>query len=148
MAVMLTACDALWDKATDCIDNDRPKFNRSEFPVAVLNHEYSEDITASIENEPFDDWYAYHFEITGSLPKGLVDEKIDKRTLRIHGTPVETGSFPVSIEVTVLEPDSGSDVPHYEFSNDLDGRYDDGDDLCNNYRLQRYTFEVKEEETE
>lgn len=148
VSISLVSCDVLLDKAVDCIDNDRPKFNRKTLPNAVLNQEYSEVISASIENEPYDDRYTYRFNLKGDLPEGLEKQQYSERKITIQGTPTEVGLFTFELEVRVFEPDSLDDYDSGDFfiiDDTEDAYYDDGDDLCRNYREQKFVLEVEEE---
>ena len=145
LSMLLSSCDVLLDKATDCIDNDKPEFNQKTLQVAVLNQEYSQEISVSIANEPYDDWYNYRFSFDGQLPEGLEWDRFDKRVVTIHGTPTETGIFTFSLTVRVYEPDDYIDPGDYLYIDDTDDQYyDDGDDLCRNHRDRTFVIEVRE----
>ena len=102
----LSSCDIFLDAAIDCLDGDRPQFNRSVLPDPVLNQTYREVIQASIRNEPYDDRFEYDFLVSGSLPMGLATEIVNREVM-IIGTPIELGTFTLGLFVEVRLPSSG-----------------------------------------
>lgn len=107
LGLSLSSCDLLLDAAIDCLDDDRPQFNRAVLPDPILNQAYRELIQASIKNEPNDDSFEYDFFVSGSLPEGLVTE-ISNREVLVIGTPVELGSFTLGLFVKVISPPGSS----------------------------------------
>jgi hypothetical protein len=105
-SMTLSACDVFLDAAIDCLDGDRPQYNRSVLPEPILNQAYRQVIQASIKNEPYDDRFVYDFTLSGSLPTGLVTEIVNREVL-IIGTPVELGTFTLGLFVEVRLPSSG-----------------------------------------
>ena len=80
-------------------------FNVTTLPDAVLNQEYKVIITASVKNNPEDDTFDYEFKLTGTLPNGLIFTKDEEnRRVIISGTPLEQGSFEVTLQGKVSEP--------------------------------------------
>lgn len=128
LGVSLSGCDALIDAAIDCLDGDRPQFNRPVLPDPILNQAYREVIRASIRNEPFDDRFDYDFFVSGSLPTGVVTEIINREVLVI-GTPTELGTFTLGLFVEVSLP----------------GRFGrrDASGLCSTQRSRNYELTVQ-----
>jgi hypothetical protein len=142
---LLTSCDILLDQALDCIDDDRPVFDLSVLPQAILNQEYDTTVTASIKREANDDWYNYAFKIEGDLPHGiLMSSDRGSRYALFSGTPTELGEFGFLLKVIVTEPDSYFDYEQSDSFYDYDqsGQFDDGDDLCHNRFERRYSIQV------
>jgi len=100
LAMLQSSCDVFLDAAIDCLDGDRPQFNRSVLPNPILNQAYRELIQASIRNEPYDDRFIYDFTVSGRLPAGLVTEIVNRDVLVI-GTPTELGTFTLGLFVEV-----------------------------------------------
>lgn len=135
MCLSLTACDLILDQLLDCIDQDSPKFSPNKFPAASLNQFYSYTITASINNNPFDDSYNYNISLSGSLPAGLsVKRNSNDRTITISGTPTDTGTSHFTLHVIVDDPNEDT----YQITN----IYDDGDTLCDTSHTQNYSITV------
>lgn len=143
LILLLAACDKFENHIYDCLNFDGPVFDDTNIPVAVLNEEYFSEITVSIVNDSYDDWYTYEFDFIGELPYGLefvVDN--DRRSIQIIGTPLQVGYYNFKINVKVSEPES----PNDDLSSDdlLSGEgYDDGDTLCTNRQSRSFTLEVK-----
>jgi len=98
----LSGCDALFDHAIDCIDNDGPVLNPSVLPNPILNQVYDERVLASIKNEPNDNRFKYEFSLLGTLPEGMQSET-GGREIRLFGTPTELGDFNFTIDVEILD---------------------------------------------
>ena len=94
---MLNGCDVL----LDCIDADGPVFDTSAIDVAVLNQVYTQEIVASVENEPFDSRFVYNFAISdGTLPPGISATAVSQKFI-LTGTALQLGSFPFKLSVAV-----------------------------------------------
>jgi hypothetical protein len=70
---------------------------------------YQGRVHASIENDPSDDSYDYHFSIdSGHLPPGVAMRQ-DHRVLYLEGTPTMAGAFRFTLKVDATPPtDPGS----------------------------------------
>jgi len=101
--LVLSACDPLTDLIFDCIDDDGPVLRPRVIPNPVLNQTYDVRITASINNEPYDDRFVYDINVSQGLPPGLTAEVFERR-IRITGTPTELGNYNFDISVRVDEP--------------------------------------------
>lgn len=96
LTLFLGGCDGV----LDCLDNDGPEFNKSTLLPAVLNQVYSEDIRASVNNEPQDQRFDYRFVLTGELPEGL-STFVSGQSYLFTGTPTESGIFQFKLYVEV-----------------------------------------------
>ena len=71
--VILNGCDSI----VDCLDNDGPVVSKKSLNEGILNQVYLDTITASVDNEPRDDRFAYTFTLSckpvgiSSLPEQL-----------------------------------------------------------------------------
>jgi hypothetical protein len=126
---LLSACDPISGGSLllDCIDDDGPVLNPRTLPTPVLNYSYEAVITASIENEPYDDRFEYTFTLGAGLPEGLIVDTF-QRQVRITGAPTELGDFAMRVEVGVADPTSA----------DRDRR------LCRRSTAINYVFSVAE----
>jgi len=102
--LVLSSCDPFTGGGLllDCIDDDGPVLTPRELPVPVLNHSYEAVITASIENEPYDDRFEYKFNLGAGLPAGLIVDTFE-REVRISGAPTALGNYAMRVEVTVSD---------------------------------------------
>ena len=109
----LSGCDALLDNALDCLDSDGPRFDSRDLAMPVLNQVYSEEVVASINNEPNDDNFFYEFEIEGALPEGITARQLpnNNRRLVFEGTAIEQGTFDFRVTVRIEDPGEGSILP-------------------------------------
>ncbi len=105
--LLLNACDPFTGGSLllDCIDDDGPVLTPRDLPIPILNHSYEAVITASIENEPYDDRFQYKFNIGAGLPAGLIVDTFE-REVRISGAPTELGNYAMRVEVTVEDASS------------------------------------------
>ena len=99
----LAGCGPVADTLIDCIDDDGPVLNPRIIPNPVLNQSYDVRITASIENEPFDDSFLYDIIVSRTLPPGLIAD-VFERQVRITGAATQLGTFDVDVGVTVEDP--------------------------------------------
>lgn len=111
---LLASCGPLSDLAFDCIDDDGPVLRPRVIPNPVLNQTYDVTITASIENEPFDDSFDYDIVISRTLPPGLIADVFERR-VRISGAATELGDFAIDVGVTVNDPGFNSVTFNSEF---------------------------------
>lgn len=108
--LLLSSCGPVTDYLIDCIDNDGPQLSPRTIPNPVLNQSYDVRITASINNEPFDDSFLYDIVVSRTLPEGLIAD-IFERQVRITGAATELGTFDIDVGVAVEDPNS------FEFNN-------------------------------
>jgi len=110
-SLVLNACDPFSGGSLllDCIDDDGPVLTPRELPVPVLNHSYEAVITASIENEPYDDRFQYKFHLGAGLPAGLIVDTFE-REVRISGAPTELGNYAMRVEVVVSDFGDGGNT--------------------------------------
>jgi len=108
-AITLCGCDPLAGTGVwlDCLDDDGPILTPRELPAAVLNQSYEAIITASIENEPYDDRFHFDFNVGSSLTTGLSVNEFE-REVRISGAPTELGVTAMRIEVVVADESGGA----------------------------------------
>lgn len=128
-ALLLNACDPFNGAGIflDCIDDDGPVLTPRELPIPVLNHSYEAIITASIENEPYDDRYEYTFYLGAGLPAGLIVDTFG-REVRISGAPTQLGNYAMRVEVTVK-----------------DASGDEGESrLCRRKTARNYVFKIQQ----
>ena len=109
-----------------CIFPREPELANREFPIGSTESYYYVDITAEINNEPRDDDYDYYFDVVG-LPEG-VNYYVNYRTISLEGTPIESGTFDITIYLDV-------DGPFRDF--------DDDSDLCNYSTSKTYTLIIE-----
>jgi hypothetical protein len=114
----------------ECLVDRRPELSNEQFPIANTESYYYVDIRAEINNEPRDDDYDYFFEFTDSLPAGL-DYFVNYRTISIEGTPEESGTYRITLNVYVDGP----------FRN---GFVEDNTVLCDYSASKTYTLIVEE----
>lgn len=128
-SLSLSACNPLTDLIFDCIDDDGPVLSPRIIPNPVLNQSYDVRITASIQNEPYDDSFQYDINVSQTLPPGLVVD-VFERQIRITGAATELGSYAFDVSVAVEDPYRNHNV---HFDNDYDGTTSG---LCR-YHIQR-----------
>lgn len=103
--ILVFTCFALFlscEDALSCIFPREPELDDKEFPIGSIENYYYVELNAEINNEPRDQDYDYYFEVEG-LPLGL-DYFVNFKTISIEGTPELTGTFDVTIVVTVDGP--------------------------------------------
>lgn len=139
---LLAGCGPLSDLLIDCIDDDGPVLRPSTIPDPVLNQTYDVTITASIENEPFDDSFDYDIVVSRTLPPGLIAD-VFERQVRISGAATELGDFTVDIGVTVSDPGFNS----LTFNNGLGNSTNNGvtpSNLCRFTTQRAYSVSVQQ----
>ena len=136
--LLLTSCVPVADLLIDCIDNDGPQLRPRVLPNPVLNQSYDVRITASINNEPFDDAFLYDIVVSRTLPEGLIAD-IFERQVRITGAPTELGTFDVDVGVTVEDPNFVSF--NTGFNNNYNG---DNSGLCFVQTQRLYRLNVQQ----
>jgi len=102
-STLLVGCGPLSDVLFDCIDDDGPILRPTTIPDPVLNQSYDVTITASVENEPFDDSFDYDIVVSRTLPPGLVADIFERR-IRISGAATELGAYSIDVGVAVNDP--------------------------------------------
>jgi len=132
----LSGCDPLTDLLLDCIDDDGPVLSPRVIPNPVLNQSYDVRITASIDNEPYDDSFRYDIDVSRTLPPGLIAD-VFERQVRITGAPTELGNYSIDIGVRVEDP-----YHSYEYGNEYGGT---SSGLCRHYTQRIYHMTVMEE---
>ncbi|WMI64275.1 hypothetical protein RBH94_09390 [Aestuariibaculum sp. YM273] len=80
----------------ECIGNVKASLPSHQFKTGLINQYYSDEIKASVDNEPNDDHYDYSFTVEGRIPDG-VDVVFDDRTVVFEGFPVQSGRFKFKI---------------------------------------------------
>lgn len=82
--------------------SERTRVRNYQFPIGSIENYYFLELTAEINNEPRDEDYDYFFKVDG-LPAGL-DYYFESQTISIEGIPELTGTFDISVVVTVDGP--------------------------------------------
>jgi hypothetical protein len=111
-----------------CIIPREPELRNKQFPIASTESYYYIDVDAGIRNEPRDNDYDYYFEVIG-IPAGM-DYFINYRTVSIEGTPIEAGTYEITVFVEVDGP----------FRNNFN---EQPDRLCNYSTSKTYTLIVE-----
>ncbi len=97
LALLGTGCED--DLYTEYF-GERMTITSTAAPSGRTGEPYSWDIYAEVENDPNDGLYDYNFSLQkGVLPTGLSFSDEGDRA-RVAGTPMEAGSFPVTIRVS------------------------------------------------
>ena len=96
-------CEQLAESLVDSAFAERMELKAGDPPVGKVGEPYRWDFSAEVKNEPFDDQYYYAFDIThGDVPLGLV-MGCAQRNCSVTGTPVRSGSFPITLFVHSLQ---------------------------------------------
>lgn len=111
-----------------CVFPKEPELPNKQFPVGSTESYYYVGLTAEINNEPRDDDYDYFFDVVG-LPLGM-DYFVNYRTISLEGTPLESGTFQVTIYLDVDGP----------FRDNYD---EDPDVLCDYSTSKTYTLIIE-----
>ena len=123
--ILLFGCSA----ESLCIIPREPELRNKEFPLGYVDNYYYVDIDAGIRNEPRDNDYDYYFDVVG-LPEGM-DYFVNYRTISLEGTPIQSGTYTITIYVDVDGP----------FRNNFD---DNPELLCNYSTSKTYTLIIEE----
>jgi len=129
----LSACDPLTDLLFDCIDNDGPVLSPRQIIDPVLNQSYTSIITASINNEPYDDRFRYDIRVSRGLPAGLTAE-VFNREVRIGGAATELGTYSVTVDVSVED----------KFGSNNSNDQGTASGLCRYNNSRTYNFTVRQ----
>lgn len=114
----------------ECVINRKPILSDNALSAAFVNQNYSELVTAEIQNEPRDNAYYYDYFLTGDLPPGI-DVFFDFRDVIIEGIPLERGRYRFTIHLNVGQIDSYCE-------NDLN----DCDGLCEDRTARTFILTV------
>jgi len=139
-STLLIGCGPLSDLLFDCIDDDGPILRPTTIPDPVLNQTYDVTITASIENEPFDNSFDYDIVVSRTLPPGLVADIFERR-VRISGAATELGAYSIDVGVSVTDPGFNS----ITFNNDSNTNNSvTSSNLCRFTTQRNYTVSVQQ----
>lgn len=123
---LITGCQDI----LECVINRKPVLSDNRLGTAFVNQNYSELITAEVQNEPRDNDYYYYFSVIGDLPQGM-DVYFDYRDVIIEGIPRERGRYRFTIRLDVEQVDNYCE-------NDLN----DCDGLCEESTARTYILTV------
>ncbi len=140
-STLLAGCGPLSDLLLDCVDDDGPILRPRVIPNPVLNQTYDVTITASIENEPFDDSFNYDLRVSRTLPEGLIAD-VFERQVRISGAATELGDFTIDVGVTVNDPGFNS----LTFNNSLNNTQSSNttsSNLCRTTAQRSYAISIQ-----
>lgn len=116
-------CEEIFSDIIQCAINIHPELPDQQLKEGKMGESYYDEVRASMINEPNNDYYYYNFNISGTLPEGIVIG-MDGRTVFIGGTPVQSGRYIIKINVEV-EP------------------YDEEIFLCDNSAYHEYVLLIK-----
>ncbi len=124
------------EEVVNCIDWDGPTLDQRPLLPAYVGYFYSDTITASIDNEPNDDYFSYHFDLNGTLPPGIqLIGNPSQRAVILEGTPWQAGVYHFNLAVEVMDPS-------YPTVAGVTG-YSDSSDLCFTRFDRDYTITVR-----
>ena len=106
-AICFNSCSEIFD----CFASTKPELESKILLTGIQGTSYEDSIKASVKNTSNDNSFYYYFSIEGNFPPGL-DYSENGRNFRIHGTPVQVGTYTFKVIVTIEymesdDPDSG-----------------------------------------
>ena len=127
---LFSSCEAIIDELLDdCNSYNYPIIKSKELQEGKVNEFYSDFVKAEVKNDPHDDDYDYHFDVSAELPNGI-DWFVEGRKVIFEGTTTEFGVYKFTVELWVEVPQEWYDLGT------------EPEQLCDDYTSKEFVIKI------